>query len=586
MTNDEDACLLIAVDGALLATNDAARPLLDRLMPLLPDLIRLDPGAAIYLDGRKYAACRTLLQMVSETASVFVVTLRASDSDERRPLPLSDMAFSFTSSLDIEQVLEQVVRFAMDLLDADAGSLPLYDAELDRLLPGHLVNLPVDIIGPITSRQQGLMWQMIDQQQPLLIADYPAHPAALPSLVQVGVRSLIAIPIVHDLRPLGILALYRMRNKPFHERDRETLQAIARQTAIALQNAHLYQAAVRNADERYALYRASIEISATLDLEYLYQTIHRAVARLAPCASFTLALLNDHQVEYVYRVTAAGRQPVQQASLSHGLAGYVLRFGVSLRLSGEQALPVPAVELLPEIEGDLRAGSLLATPLIVSDRIIGALLVWSDRHDAYSARDLSALEMLAATVAVAVHNALRFAQMQSLAVTDALTDLFNRRHFHHLLQHEIERARRYHTPLSLALIDVDHFKLVNDQFGHDGGDQVLREITQRCRKMLRDVDTLARYGGEEFALLLPETSYDAALAAARRLQQGIASAPFLVDHQPIQITLSIGVAEFHPNYHPDLNTLLADADRALYLAKRQGRNRVCGAKELSSYGKS
>ncbi len=509
----------------------------------------------------------------------------------RQPAPaplldhrLGEMALTLSSKLEMNHVPEHVVRFAMDLLDADAGALPVYDPDHDRLLPGHLVNLPVDLMTPVKGPRRGLMWQMIEQGKSILIPDYATHPMALPELARIGVSSLLATPIMHGKTPLGILAVYRFHDEPFQERDRDLLQAIAHQTAIALQSARLYQRAIRNADERYTLYQASVEIAATLDLEQLYQAIHRAVDRLILHAGFAIALLNDQQmVEYVYLVTPAGRQPELRLPLTHGIAGYVLRFGVSLRLSGAHALPAPAMQPALEIEGDLAHRSLLATPLVVGDRIIGALLAGHDHLDASTMSDLSALEMLAATVVVALHNALRFTHVQSLAMTDTHTELVNRRHFLHHLQHEIDRSRRYHTPVSIAMIDIDHFKQVNDSYGHLAGDHILRELAQRCRQHLRDVDILARYGGEEFGLILPETPYQAALLAAERLRQTVMAMPFLVDGQQLTLTLSIGVATFQPVSHPDPSSLIADADRALYLAKRRGRNRVCGAQELSTY---
>lgn len=584
LSGTSELFILLSPNGQMLAVSEAMLPLLSYVEPLLPDLVQAADGADVFLNGLQYALQRQFLWQAPGVPFGLLITFRQPAPEPLVDHRLGEMALTLSSKLEMNHVLEHVVRFAMDLLDADAGALPVYDPDRDRLLSGHLVNLPVDLVTPFKEPRRGLMWQMIEHGKSILIPDYANHPMALPELVRIGVSSLLATPIIHGKTPLGILAVYRFRNKPFHESDRDLLQAIAHQTAIALQSARLYQRAIRNADERYTLYQASIEIGATLDLEQLYQAIHRAVNRLISHAGFTIALLNDQQmVEYVYLVTTAGRQPRLQLPLTQGIAGYVLRFGVSLRLSGAHALPEPAMQPALEIEGDLDHQSLLATPLVVGDRIIGALLAWHDHLDAYTMSDLSALEMLAATVAVALYNALRFAHMQTLAMTDTLTELVNRRHFLQHLQHEIDRSRRYHTPVSIAMIDIDHFKQVNDTYGHLAGDHILRELARRCRQQLRDTDILARYGGEEFGLILPETPYHAALLAAERLCQTVMATPFLVDEQQITLTLSIGVATFQPVSHPDPSSLIADADRALYLAKRRGRNRVCGAQELSTY---
>ncbi|MGQ9480151.1 diguanylate cyclase [Chloroflexus sp.] len=575
--------ILVAGSGQILAISDTAQSLLPYLSPLLPDLINGAEKDTLLLNGLTYRIHQHLLKSESGESYGLLISLQQTSAVQSSDPRLGAIALALSDKLEINHVLENVVRFAMDLLNADAGALPIYDPDTDRLLPGHLVNLPVNLIVPVIGQRRGLMWQIVHQGSSILIADYADHPAALPELVQVGVRSLLATPIIYGKTPLGILAMYRLRNEPFGESDRELLQAIARQTAIALQNARLYQRAIRNADERFALYQASIEIGATLDLEQLYQVIYRATTRLVSHQRFVIAVPTENRMmEYVHIVSPAGRQPPRKVPISIGLAGYVLRFGVSLRLSGAQALPEPAVQLLPEIEGELADGSLLAAPLIVGDRIIGALLVWSNRHDAYTMADLNALELLAATVAVALHNAFRFAQVQSQAITDNLTGLANRRHFLQVLHQEMERNRRYHTPVSIAMIDVDHFKQINDTFGHIAGDYVLREIARRCRQLLRDVDVLARYGGEEFGLILPETTYEQALKATERLRTVLATTPIMIDGRQINPTISIGVASFNPTVYPDPSSLIADADRALYLAKRRGRNRVCGVQELTN----
>jgi diguanylate cyclase (GGDEF)-like protein len=136
------------------------------------------------------------------------------------------------------------------------------------------------------------------------------------------------------------------------------------------------------------------------------------------------------------------------------------------------------------------------------------------------------------------------------------------------------------------MIDIDYFKQINDTYGHLIGDHVLREVAQRCRQHLRDVDILARYGGEEFGLVLPETNYEQAILASERLRKTIAAMPIMLDSKPLQITLSIGVAAFNPTLYPDPSSFIADADRALYLAKQRGRNRVCGIRELTNNAES
>ncbi len=170
-------------------------------------------------------------------------------------------------------------------------------------------------------------------------------------------------------------------------------------------------------------------------------------------------------------------------------------------------------------------------------------------------------------------------RLRELATTDGLTGLANRRRFLEALEHEVQRHRRYGTPLALVSIDVDRFKRVNDTWGHAVGDAVLRALSAICRAEVRDVDTVGRIGGEEFAVLLPDTAPEEAMAVAERLRVAVQAAPLLTAAGPLSVTLSLGVAASPPCDGAD--ALLREADRALYRAKARGRNRVEQAAEPS-----
>ena len=160
-------------------------------------------------------------------------------------------------------------------------------------------------------------------------------------------------------------------------------------------------------------------------------------------------------------------------------------------------------------------------------------------------------------------------QAEKLAETDPLTSIYNRRKFSELLDQEITRVERYHRFLSVVLLDIDHFKKVNDIYGHDVGDYVLKRMTKLIRKDIRITDTLARYGGEEFVIILPETNIEGARMQIERMRKLIEEASFdKVGH----ITISAGIADFKE--HDNGKSLVKRADEALYLAKRGGRNRV------------
>ena len=188
--------------------------------------------------------------------------------------------------------------------------------------------------------------------------------------------------------------------------------------------------------------------------------------------------------------------------------------------------------------------------------------------------DRQFLEVIAAQVSLALSRIKFIATLQTLSVTDALTGVPNRRYWDLRLAEEIARAQRYRYPLAVLMVDIDHFKRVNDTYGHQVGDVALQQVASRLRSNLRRTDVLARYGGEEFGVLAPQTSLEAAKVLAERLRHAIASEPVQVNSDlSISLTISVGVAVF-PEHGQNESDLVAAADAALYRAKEEGRNCV------------
>lgn len=172
--------------------------------------------------------------------------------------------------------------------------------------------------------------------------------------------------------------------------------------------------------------------------------------------------------------------------------------------------------------------------------------------------------------------------LRGLVVVDELTGLYNRRYLDQRLAWEMERFERYRRPFSVLMVDLDHFKRINDTWGHPAGDAVLREAAVRLRDMLRRTDVAARVGGEEFAILLSETDELGAMGTAERLRRCLARAPVVVDGVSIPVTASFGVAFAGPGFQGDVGAILREADQRLYQAKRDGRDRVAGAGEAAA----
>jgi len=227
---------------------------------------------------------------------------------------------------------------------------------------------------------------------------------------------------------------------------------------------------------------------------------------------------------------------------------------------------------IPAIGG---GASELAVPLIYADKVIGVLDVETTAERPLQAYDRDLIGSLAGQVALTIAHAKHVAKVEVQAITDGLTDLYNYRYFMDLLDREFKRAARYKRPLSLILLDIDHFKHYNDTNGHSAGNEVLRQLAEIMRQVCREVDFIVRYGGEEFIVLMPETSPDEARVVAERLRAAIADYPFVgrANQPGGMLTVSLGIAGFPYDARSSVE-LLEHADAALYLAKRTIRNCV------------
>jgi two-component system, cell cycle response regulator len=219
-------------------------------------------------------------------------------------------------------------------------------------------------------------------------------------------------------------------------------------------------------------------------------------------------------------------------------------------------------------------GAFAAYPIRTNDELRG-LLAFGGKAAARLAGESEAFLATAANQAkIVMENSRLFEKVRSLSIRDGLTGLFNHRHSMEQVAHEFGRVGRYEGGVSLLMVDIDHFKKVNDEHGHQAGDIVLRETARILKDTLRVVDSLGRYGGEEFVAILPHTNRDDANQTAERLRTAIAEHPFRIGHREIHVTISVGVATYPSERVETPGGLVREADKALYRAKQAGRNRI------------
>ncbi|MDP1989797.1 MAG: diguanylate cyclase [Syntrophales bacterium] len=333
----------------------------------------------------------------------------------------------------------------------------------------------------------------------------------------------------------------------------------------------------RHSKQLAVLHETSVELMAELDLNTLLQFITRRALNLIGGTNCHCYLYKP-EADLMERVASAGSELTPEKTTrqrGEGLVGHIWATGTPQLVNDYHAWSGRKKEY-----DSLPSRALVGAPIRWGDELLGIIDTMAYLPHQYTQMDLDILGMFAAQAALAIRNARLYQKIGQISVTDELTDLFNRRGFFQLGEREFERALRFGRPLSALMLDIDHFKRVNDTYGHPVGDKVLQALADCIRQNTRGIDVAGRYGGEEFTLLLPETDLPVAIQIAERLRQSIADLRIPIcrgkgDTPPIQIRInvSIGVAFMQPDI-PNLSILIERADQALYRAKDSGRNRV------------
>jgi diguanylate cyclase (GGDEF)-like protein len=322
---------------------------------------------------------------------------------------------------------------------------------------------------------------------------------------------------------------------------------------------------------RRSLERLGVTLRSTHDLEAMLGVILDTAAVTLRARAGALYLLHPGARELRPEVTVGYEPPDGEAlNLEEGVAGTVAASGRPVLVREPEGDPAPRPPVEPP------APTAVAVPLIRGNRSMGVLALYGRTlADPFEEDDLDTLGSFAAQASVAIENVILHKEAQRLSITDGLTGVWNRRYLSLTLAKEIERAQRFERPMSVLMVDIDHFKDVNDEHGHLRGDEVLVELTQRVMGTIRSqIDTLARYGGEEFVIVLPETPREGARFVANKLRRVVRGKPFVSDvGKDVSITVSIGVAAY-PDDGSSAEELLKAADVAMYRAKKRGRDRV------------
>jgi diguanylate cyclase (GGDEF)-like protein len=484
---------------------------------------------------------------------------------------------------ELDDTLRQLLHVAQQALDAHALLYfdldPLREQALLRASRGPDSLLP-DCAVPLASDPFSFL---VARAQPFYATDFKRLLWELPWYrAPVKIGTLMAVPVQAAEVTVGALVADKLEIQAFTGREPGLLSGFAALAGEALQRtrgAHLLE-------EQGAEFKAVHPVSkrlATLSREpEVRDLLLRSARQLVGLEGAAVVMSDAQSTRYV--VEAAFGWPSEYLQRTVGLdertwAAWVLRSAEEAYLLDNLAGHETRMPILVLDEGTARGESLLAVPLRAEDRNLGALVLTGPRG-AFDASSRRVLDFLANQAAATLSLIGAREQQRQLAVRDGLTNLYNRRAFNELLAATIAgEDRRTGGRLGLVLLDIDHFKKLNDTYGHQAGDAALRSLAGLLRQHLRKGDQAARYGGEEFVVVLPGSDEERALQAAERLREALQKHRFVHDGARIPLSASFGVAIW-PTDGKEPEALLAAADRSLYAAKQAGRNRVVAAATL------
>ncbi len=417
----------------------------------------------------------------------------------------------------------------------------------------------------------GFKW-MVEHSKPLVVPDTRRSSNWLTIPDTAWVRSFAGIPIARRGKIIGFLNLNSAKPDFYQPDFIDRLQPFADQAALAIDNARVYEGERKRVSSLSLLHTTSLDISKSRSRPDLLQAGVIQAVRLLNGRSGALYLCDPQKGQLVCKASHNSSHATVGDILHYGegAAGRVAETGQPLIVDNYTGWEHAIVPFSEEEE----PFNLLSVPVILQGELLGVVQVTRNTQNSlFSNHDAELLGLFANQVAIALENIRLYEEIQQIAIRDALTGLYNRRGLFEVAEREIDRALRYQRPLSLCLLDIDHFKQVNDTYGHLVGDEVLVRLAQILNHKIRTIDVAGRYGGEEFILLAVENDIESAGKLAERLCKFISGRPMSSSVEGVSITVSIGVVQMSESIC-DLTSLIQAADQALYLAKNSGRNQV------------
>lgn len=477
---------------------------------------------------------------------------------------LYEAGHAVLSTFDLDEVLQRILAIAREHFHLRNVGILLLDPESQQLCVRSQIGWDAGQEAINLSLDCGITGSAALTRQRIYVPDVRKDERYVCSAQ--STRSELAIPLMVCDQVVGVLDCQSDHVDHFTPETIELLTLFSTQASIALQNARLYSLERQRARQLEAINKIAQQSTAVMELEDLLGHACLVVQDAFRVSHVSLLLreegdlvLRAHEGKLTTCFPPGHRVSITQEPWSRLLAtnGTIVENDLS-------ATP-PSAQLFRE------AQSRLSIPLISFGQTLGVLTLHSIGRNAFRQSELQSLESVADICATAIQNAHYLERVKQLAYLDGLTGIFNRRFFELRILEELERARRFGAGMAVIMVDIDHFKRLNDEFGHLLGDEVLRQVSSLFHQQLRKIDVVCRYGGEEFAILLTQINALQAVAIAEKLRRLVESWQF--PGVPRTVTISAGVAAY-PAHGSTRDELIRAADSGLYGAKQNGRNRV------------
>jgi diguanylate cyclase (GGDEF)-like protein len=522
---------------------------------------------------RDYVTFHRIAQHIQSMVVQFLSTGYEGSLNERK-YKLTKTILSLMVDIDLDMKVDEVYDILVDILlflfNADNVSVMVKNG--DTFSPQKVAGRLRLRLQSLTLKGAGILSEAVEKQKHI-------YSDNMMEILRLGlpdeVTSVYAFPIVTKDKVTRLLGVY---NSPMSQDDVDIISELCKVVGFILGLRDLHDNYDKRKKDIDILNMVTTRLNEVKESEELYETIMDMSVQIAHAERGSLMLMENGNAYLTIKAAKGINKKLlkeMKIKVGEGVAGKVFGEGVPLIVFD---IEKDERVLFPR-KPSYKTGSFISIPLKLGEKTIGVLNL-SDKikGEAFSEEDMTLLGSFASYASIALERSMYYnlvGHLKELSITDSLTGLFNKRYFEERFFEELQRSERHNLSFSLAMLDIDDFKLFNDTEGHLSGDEILKNIANIAKESTRIIDIIARFGGEEFAIIMPQTEKDEAFFVAERIRKSVREQLshtwkyFPKEH----ITVTVGVATF-PSDGGDMKNLIRNADKALYTGKKEGKDRT------------